>query len=451
MARLFGTDGVRGLANREVTPALALQLGEAAGRYVLAHTKENNGNKPLAIIGRDTRISGEFLDHALAAGLASAGLDVRRIGIVTTPTVAHLAATEENVAVGAMISASHNPMPDNGIKFFAHGGYKLEDAVEDRIEALLTEAWEPPIGGGVGEIEFNDTLAEAAYIEHLVDACGTSLKGLRIAVDCANGAASKLGPEALREAGADVVVINASPDGHNINDACGSTHPEQLQAVTVASEADFGVAYDGDADRCLAVDHEGNLVDGDKIMGALALDLRSRGELAHDTLVVTVMSNLGLLLAMKERGINTVQTAVGDRYVLERMRAEGYTLGGEQSGHVIASQHATTGDGVLTSLLLARMVGESGQSLQASTSFVQRLPQTLINVAGVDKDRAGSDEALQAAVQEVEQRLGDTGRVLLRPSGTEPLVRVMIEAATQDEADRESEYLAGVVKDRLAL
>lgn len=451
MARLFGTDGVRGLANREITPALALELGEAAARYVLAHRDTNKHSKPLAIIGRDTRISGEFLDHALAAGLAAAGMDVRRIGVVTTPTVAHLTATEGNVALGVMISASHNPMPDNGIKFFAHGGYKLEDAVEDQIEALLNQPWDRPVGDLVGEIEYNDSLAENAYIEHLVKACGTSLRGLRIAVDCANGAASKLGPEALQEAGADVVVINAAPDGRNINDACGSTHPEQLQALTVASEADFGVAYDGDADRCLAVDHEGNLIDGDKIMGALALDLRERGELDHDTLVVTVMSNLGLLLAMKERGVNTVQTAVGDRYVLERMRADGYSLGGEQSGHVIASQHATTGDGVLTSLLVARMLKESGKSLQEATSFVKRLPQTLVNVSGVAKDRAGTDEAVQAAVREVEGRLGDTGRVLLRPSGTEPLVRVMIEAATQADADRECDYLAQVVKEHLAL
>lgn len=451
MARLFGTDGVRGLANREITPALALELGEAAARYVLAHRDTNKHSKPLAIIGRDTRISGEFLDHALAAGLAAAGMDVRRIGVVTTPTVAHLTATEENVALGVMISASHNPMPDNGIKFFAHGGYKLEDAVEDKIEALLNQPWDRPVGDLVGEIEYNDSLAENAYIEHLVKACGTSLRGLRIAVDCANGAASKLGPEALQEAGADVVVINAAPDGRNINDACGSTHPEQLQALTVASEADFGVAYDGDADRCLAVDHEGNLIDGDKIMGALALDLRERGELDRDTLVVTVMSNLGLLLAMKERGVNTVQTAVGDRYVLERMRADGYSLGGEQSGHVIASQHATTGDGVLTSLLVARMLKESGKSLQEATSFVKRLPQTLVNVSGVAKDRAGTDEAVQAAVREVEGRLGDTGRVLLRPSGTEPLVRVMIEAATQADADRECDYLAQVVKEHLAL
>lgn len=451
MGRLFGTDGVRGLANRDITPRLALELGEAAARYISRHKATVGGSAPKAIIGRDTRISGEFLDHALAAGLAAAGMDVTRIGVVTTPTVAHLMATEADVVLGAMISASHNPMPDNGIKFFAHGGYKLEDGVEDVIEKLLDEPWDRPIGESVGDIEYNDSLAEASYIEHLVDACGSSLDGLRIAVDCANGAASKLGPEALREAGADVIVINASPDGHNINDACGSTHPEQLQAVVKASEADFGVAFDGDADRCLAVDHDGILVDGDKIMGALAVDLRRRGQLTHDTLVVTVMSNLGLLLAMKEQNIHTVQTAVGDRYVLEAMRAGGFSLGGEQSGHVIATDHATTGDGVLTALLTARMVKETGRKLADLTSFIERLPQTLINVGGVAKERASSDDVLLAEVERTEKRLGSRGRVLLRPSGTEPLVRVMIEAATQEQADEEAALLAEVVKQRLSL
>ncbi|MDO5048727.1 MAG: phosphoglucosamine mutase [Actinomycetaceae bacterium] len=450
MPRMFGTDGVRGLANRDITPSLALELGEAAARYVARMRAEFGETvKPKAIIGRDTRVSGEFLDHALAAGLAAAGMDVTRIGVATTPMVAYLTATED-VALGAMISASHNPMPDNGIKFFANGGFKLEDRAEDAIERLMSEPWERPIGEGVGEIEFNDSRAEASYIEHLVNACGVSLRGLRIAVDAANGSASKLGPEALQEAGADVVVINASPDGSNINQDCGSTHPEQLQALTVASKADFGVAFDGDADRCLAVDAQGNLIDGDKIMGSLAVDMRRRGKLADDTLVVTVMSNLGLLLAMKDQGIKTVQTAVGDRYVLEEMRANGYTLGGEQSGHVIASHHATTGDGVLTALLVARMVKETGQSLAEATSFIKRLPQILINVGGVDKNRT-DDEVLQAAVAASEERLGDTGRVLLRASGTEPLVRVMVEAATQDEADREAHKIADVVKERLSL
>lgn len=451
MPRLFGTDGVRGLANRDITPALALSLGEAAARYVAQSRQCVSGAKPRAIIGRDTRLSGEFLEHALAAGLAAAGMDVTRIGVVTTPTVAHLAATQDDVVLGAMISASHNPMPDNGIKFFAHGGYKLDDAIEDRIERLLDEEWDRPVGEDVGEIDYHDERARDDYVDHLVRACGSDLRGLKIAVDCANGAASELGPQALREAGADVIVINASPDGRNINENCGSTHPEQLQSATVAAGADFGVAYDGDADRCLAVDAEGRLIDGDKIMGALALDLRRRGQLNKDTLVITVMSNLGLVLAMKEQGITTVQTAVGDRYVLESMRNNGYSLGGEQSGHVIASHHATTGDGVLTSLLVARMVKETGRSLADLTDFVRRLPQTLINVPGVDKTRSASDEGVQEAVHACEARLGETGRVLLRPSGTEPLVRVMIEAATQEIADREAENLADVVRERLAL
>lgn len=451
MARLFGTDGVRGLANRQITPALALELGEAAARYIIANTPQPAHGKLKAIIGRDTRISGQFLENALAAGIAAAGMDVVKIGVVSTPAVAYLSATEDEVALGVMISASHNAMPDNGIKFFAHGGFKLEDAVEDQIEALLNTSWDRPTGAGVGEIEYNDTHAEEAYIAHLVKSTGTDLTGLRVVVDCANGAASKLGPEALRELGVDVVVINASPDGRNINDACGSTHPEQLQAAVVAANADFGVAYDGDADRCLAVDHQGNLIDGDKIMGSLAVDLQARGELAADTLVVTVMSNLGLLLAMEEKGIKTVQTAVGDRYVLESMREHGCTLGGEQSGHTIFANHATTGDGVLTSLMIARMVKESGKTLAELTSFVQRLPQTLVNVPNVDKNRAATDPAVCAAVAEAEARLGSTGRVLLRSSGTEPLVRVMVEAATQEIADAEAAGLAEVVRTHLGI
>ncbi|MDO4257912.1 MAG: phosphoglucosamine mutase [Actinomycetaceae bacterium] len=450
MSRLFGTDGVRGLANVDITASLALDLGEAAAR-LMGGGPRADGTKPRAVIGRDTRISGEFLDHALAAGLASAGMDVIRVGVVSTPTVAHLTAKHDDVDLGVMISASHNPMPDNGIKFFANGGYKLADSVEDRIQELLHTRWDRPTGEGVGEVDYEDDWAIDSYIAHLVEAVGTSLRGLRIAVDCANGGASELGPRALREAGADVVVLNASPDGRNINDKSGSTHPEQLQAVTVASEADFGVAYDGDADRCLAVDRHGNLIDGDKIMGALAVNFRDTGKLKKDTLVVTVMSNLGLILAMREQGINTVQTAVGDRYVLESMLGGGYTLGGEQSGHIIASDHATTGDGILTSLLLARMVKDSQRDLADLTSFVQRLPQTLINVSGVDRSAAATNEALQEAVEAAEKQLGETGRVLLRPSGTEPLVRVMVEAATQEEADRVCASLADAVKEHISL
>lgn len=447
MARLFGTDGVRGLANAELTAELALELGVAAGRKIAAGCEK--GHRPRAIIGRDTRRSGEFLDHALAAGLASAGFDVNRIGIVTTPCVAHLTASGD-LDLGVMISASHNPMPDNGIKFFARGGYKLPDAVEDDIENLLHADWDRPTGEGVGRIDEDPSELERDYVDHLVTAIGTDLKGLKIAVDCANGAASELGPWVLREAGAEVVVINASPNGSNINDGCGSTHPEQLQAHVTATGCDFGVAFDGDADRCLAVDAQGNLVDGDKIMGMLALDLKKRGELAGDTLVVTVMSNLGLLLAMRREGIRTVQTAVGDRYVLEEMLASGYVLGGEQSGHVICGRHATTGDGILTALFVARAVKESGSTLAELTSFVKRLPQTLINVSNVDKHRT-DDEKLREAIAHAEAELGESGRVLLRASGTEPLVRVMVEAATQDDADAIAERLAAVVKDRLSL
>ena len=447
MPRLFGTDGVRGLANRDISAELALGLGAAAARVLTATTE---GRRPRAVIGRDTRVSGDFLSCAIAAGLTSAGVDVVQVGVLPTPGVAHLTATTD-VDLGVVISASHNPMPDNGIKFFARGGYKLEDAIEDAIEASLGTSWERPIGDGVGRIEEDARAADRTYIDHLVAATGGPLEGLRIAIDCANGAASDIAPLALREAGADVVVINASPDGRNINDECGSTHPEQLQAVTVASGAALGVAFDGDADRCIAVDHTGAIVDGDQIMGVLATAFKEHGQLAQDTLVVTVMSNLGLLLAMREAGIRTVQTAVGDRYVLEAMRAGGYTLGGEQSGHIIASAHATTGDGLLTALLLAARVVETGRPLADLASIVTRLPQVLLNVPGVDKTRTTTDEALQAAVAAAERRLGDSGRVLLRPSGTEPLVRVMVEAATQDEADSVAAELADVVRTRLAL
>lgn len=449
MTRLFGTDGVRGLANRDITAHLALDLGEAVARKIGA-PKFEKGERPRAIIGRDTRVSGEFLDHALAAGLAAAGMDVIRVGVVPTPTVAYLTASVPDIDLGVMISASHNPMPDNGIKFFAHGGYKLDDALEDAIAEILGETWERPLGADVGEVWYDDDLAEKAYISHLVEACGVDLSGLRIAVDCANGAASNLGPEALRSAGADVVVINASPDGRNINDQCGSTHPEQLQAVTVASQADFGVAYDGDADRCLAVDGDGNLVDGDKIMGALARKMFRDGTLADNTLVVTVMSNLGLLKTMRAEGINVVQSAVGDRYVLEVMKEGGYSLGGEQSGHVIASDYSTTGDGILTSMLIARMVKQTGKNLADLVADIPRLPQTLLNMAGVD--RTGLDnEKVTETVKHVEKLLGDNGRVLLRPSGTEPLVRVMVEAPTQLQADGIAEVIASAVRENLSL
>ena len=452
--RLFGTDGVRGLANRDVTADLALGLGSAAA-HVLGTSGEFEGHRPRAVVGRDPRASGEFLSAAVGAGLASSGVDVVNLGVLPTPALAHLVGAMD-MDLGVMISASHNAMPDNGIKFFARGGFKLADQVEDEIEARLGQDWERPIGADVGRMRSDTGIAAQQYVEHLVSSIGTTpdrrpLEGLRIAVDAANGAASQVGPDALREAGADVVVINASPDGRNINEKAGSTHPEQLQAVVVAAEADFGVAFDGDADRCLAVDHGGVLVDGDQILGILARALKEEGRLPSDTLVVTVMSNLGLLLAMRDAGITTVQTGVGDRYVLEEMRAHGYGLGGEQSGHIILADHATTGDGVLTALHLAARIKSSGRRLADLASEVPRLPQTLVNVKGVDKARAAEDEGVRAAVESAEALLGETGRVLLRPSGTEPLVRVMVEAATQTQADGVADTLAAVVRDRLAL
>ena len=453
MTRLFGTDGVRGLANDLLTPVLAVQLGEAAARVLTRDTpasKRSRSGRPRAIVGRDTRASGEFLDHAISAGLASSGVDVTRVGVLPTPAIAHLTATQD-IDLGVMISASHNPFQDNGIKFFARGGYKLEDAVEDEIESLLGKVEDLPTGAGVGRVIKGETVADRNYINHLVDSVATDLSGLRIVVDASNGAASNVGPAALRAAGAEVIAINASPDGLNINSGCGSTHPEQLQGYVRSVGADMGVAYDGDADRCLAVDTEGNLVDGDQIMGMLAVGMKADGTLGSDTLVVTVMSNLGLILAMRSHGIRIVQTGVGDRYVLEKMLQGGFTLGGEQSGHVIDTIHATTGDGVLTSLRVAARLKRTGKTLAELASIVTRLPQTLINVKGVDKAAAGTDQAVQDAVAAAEAGLGETGRVLLRPSGTEPLVRVMVEAATQDEADSVARSLAEVVKSNLAL
>lgn len=449
MGRLFGTDGVRGLANRDVTAELALDLGVAAA-HVLGAGGVADGRRLRAVVGRDPRASGEFLSAAVSAGLASAGVEVTRVGVLPTPAVAYLTAKWE-MDLGVMISASHNPMPDNGIKFFATGGRKLADDIEDAIEARLHEPWERPTGPKVGRVFQDPGFGERVYVEHLLAATGVDLAGVRIAVDCANGAASTAGPTALREAGADVVVINASPDGRNINERCGSTHPEQLQAVVTASNADLGVAFDGDADRCLAVDHTGALVDGDQIMGLLAVAMKERGALAHDTLVVTVMSNLGLILAMRDAGIAIRQTGVGDRYVLEEMRAGGYSLGGEQSGHIIMSEHATTGDGVLTALALAGRVAETRMTLADLAAGIRRLPQVLVNVPGVDRARAATDEGLQEDVAEAERELGETGRVLLRPSGTEALVRVMVEAASQEQADRVAERLVNAVRSRLAL
>lgn len=456
MPRMFGTDGVRGLANRDLTAQLALDLGDAAVR-VLADGQSTGRRR--ALVGRDTRVSGDFLAAALSAGMSAGGFDVIDAGIIPTPGVAYLTSVL-NVEMGAVISASHNPMPDNGIKFFARGGFKLPDTKEDEIEQVLGQDWQRPTGDGVGRISHDTETATKLYIDHLVAAIAPigadkiqpkPLAGLRIVADCANGATSVVAPTALRRAGADVIVINASPDGYNINKHAGSTHPEQLQATVKATGADMGVAFDGDADRCLAVDHEGNMVNGDQIMGILARAKQREGKLVHNTLVVTVMSNLGLKLALQDMGIRTVQTAVGDRYVLEEMLRGGYTLGGEQSGHVINREFATTGDGTLTALTLCNEVVKSGKSLKELAADFPQLPQQLVNVPNVDKMAASTNAVVQEAVRKEEALLGETGRVLLRPSGTEPLVRVMAEAATQQQADEVCERLAAVVAKELAL
>ncbi len=448
MSRLFGTDGVRGLANGVLTAELALQLAQAAA-VVLGHDRTPDGKRPRAVVARDPRASGEFIAAAVEAGLSSSGIDVYDAGVLPTPAAAYLVA-DLKADFGVMISASHNPAPDNGIKFFARGGHKLPDEVEDAIEHQLTLEPSRPTGGDVGRIQrFSD--AEDRYIVHLLGTLPNRLEGLKVVLDCAHGAASGCSPQVFKDAGAQVYVIGAEPDGLNINDGVGSTHLDELKEAVVAKGADLGIAHDGDADRCLAVDHEGNEVDGDQIMAILALALKESGGLKDDVLVATVMSNLGLKIALRKAGISIRQTAVGDRYVLEEMRDGGYSLGGEQSGHVIFSDFATTGDGVLTGLQIAAQVARTGKTLKELATCMTKLPQVMINVKGVDKTRAATDQGVAAAVAAAESELGDTGRVLLRPSGTEPLVRVMVEAADMATAQRICEELAAVVKNRLAI
>jgi phosphoglucosamine mutase len=453
VGRLFGTDGVRGVANGQLTAELALDLSVAAA-HVLGEAGAFEGHRPVAVVARDTRVSGEFLEAAVVAGLASAGVDVLLLGVLPTPGAAYLTA-HLRADLGVMLSASHNPMPDNGIKFLARGGVKLDDDIEAAIEQRLREPWDRPTGGGVGRVRTYDA-AVADYAAHLVstvDGPLTSPAGRRIKVvlDCAHGAASQAGPQALRDAGADVHAICAEPDGLNINDGCGSTHLDVLQKAVVEQGADVGFALDGDADRCLAVDHQGTVVDGDQLMAVLGIAMHEAGTLAGDTVVATVMSNLGLVQALQAHGIDLRRTAVGDRYVLETMRTYGYTLGGEQSGHVIMSRHATTGDGILTALHVLARMAQKDTTLAELASVMTRLPQVLVNVPNVDKSRAAGDDVLSAAVAKAENELGDSGRVLLRPSGTEPLVRVMVEAATAEQAEAVAQRLADVVRSRLAL
>jgi phosphoglucosamine mutase len=448
VARLFGTDGVRGLANADLTAELALDLAVAAA-HVLGDTGAFAGHRPSAVVGRDPRASGEFLEAAVVAGLASAGVDVALAGVVPTPAVAFLV-DDLSADLGVMISASHNPMPDNGIKFFSRGGHKLDDAIEDAIERRLREPWSRPTGAAVGRVRHRPEAVER-YAAHLLASLPNRLDGLRIVVDCANGAASAIGPDVYRAAGAEVIAIHADPDGLNINRDAGSTHMEALVAAVVAEGADAGIAHDGDADRCLAVDASGALVDGDHILAILAGALDRTGALAGHTVVATVMANLGFKIAMRSAGIEVVETAVGDRYVLEAMRDGGFVLGGEQSGHVVMSEFATTGDGLLTGLHLLAEVARTGRPLAELAGAVVKLPQVLVNVSGVDRAGVEGNAVVAEHVARAEAELGESGRVLLRPSGTEPVIRVMVEAASREQAEDVSGRLADVVRAELAL
>lgn len=444
MTRLFGTDGVRGLANEALTASMALKLGAAAAT-VLTKNRRSESRRPTALIGRDPRVSGEMLAAAMAAGMASKGVDVLRVGVIPTPGLAFLT-DDYGADIGVMISASHNPMPDNGIKFFSDGGKKLPDDVEDEIEAAMAQLDETgPTGTGIGRVIEEAPDAQERYLAHLKEAVSADLSGIKVVVDCANGAASQVAPKAYAAAGAEVVAIFNKPNAFNINDGSGSTHMEQIQEAVVEHGADIGLAHDGDADRCLAVDAEGNIVDGDQIMAILATGMKERNALHDNTLVATVMSNLGLKLAMAEQGIELKETAVGDRYVLEELGRGDYSLGGEQSGHLVIPAHATTGDGTLTGLSLMARMAESGKSLAELASVMKVLPQVLINVPVSNKGKIMDTVEVQEAIREAEAELGSSGRVLLRPSGTEELFRVMVEAADEEQARKVAGALAAVV------
>ena len=443
---LFGTDGIRGLANRDLTVELALDLAVAAA-HVLVESSSNKDHRPTAIVGQDSRASGEFLEAAVVAGLTSAGINVYRVGVLPTPAIAFLVA-ESKADLGVMISASHNPMPDNGIKLFSRGGGKLDDVIEARIEARMGEEWLRPTGRGVGRV-INDESAKERYLQHLLASVTTPLAGITVVVDCANGASSFVAPEALRRAGAKVIAIADTPDGWNINDGVGSTHLSHLRSAVLEHGADLGIAHDGDADRCLAIDATGAEVDGDHILSILAKSFKSRGMLKGNTVVGTVMSNLGFMHSMKDAGIDVVTTAVGDRYVLETMLEKDYAIGGEQSGHVIMRDYANTGDGILTALQLIQEVVRSGKTLAELAVSMVRFPQVLINVKDVAKEKLDGSTVIAAAVKKAQDELGSNGRVLLRASGTEALVRVMVEAQSDNIATNIAQQLADVVKAEL--
>ncbi|MFD3744576.1 phosphoglucosamine mutase [Nocardia sp. NPDC058633] len=439
MGRLFGTDGVRGLANESLSPELAMRVAAAAAQ-VLSRGKK----RPVAVLGRDPRASGEMLEAAVTAGLTSVGVDVLSVGVLPTPAVAYLTGLYD-ACFGVMISASHNPMPDNGIKIFAAGGHKLDDVIEARIEALVAEGVTVrPTGAGIGRVRGDYTVegTHERYVEHLLESTGQDLSALTVVVDCAHGAGAEVAPQVYREAGARVIAINAEPNGLNINDGCGSTHLDTVRRAVLEHGADLGIALDGDADRCLAVDAAGEIVDGDAIMAVLALAMREAGELVDNTLVATVMSNLGLHIAMRAAEITVITAAVGDRYVLEELRRGGYSLGGEQSGHVVFPRFGTTGDGVLTGLRLMARMAQTRRTLASLASVMTTVPQVLVNVAVSDKAAVAAASEVREAVAEAERILGETGRVLLRPSGTEQLVRVMVEATDPAQARQLADDLA---------
>ncbi|MGB3483641.1 MAG: phosphoglucosamine mutase [Mycobacterium sp.] len=443
MARLFGTDGVRGVANRDLTAELAVALGSAAARRL---GRVGPGRRQLAVVGRDPRASGEMLEAAVIAGLASEGVDALRVGVLPTPAVAYLTSAYD-ADFGVMISASHNPMPDNGIKMFGPGGHKLDDATEDRIAELVSAgSVERPVGADIGRIlDAEDALDR--YLRHAGKAASAPLDGITVVVDCAHGAAFAAAPRAYQAAGANVITMNAEPNGLNINADCGSTHMDGLRAAVREHHADLGLAHDGDADRCLAVDAAGEVIDGDAIMVVLALAMLDASELASNTLVTTVMSNQGLHLAMRDAGITVRTTGVGDRYVLEELRSGEFSLGGEQSGHIVLPAYGTTGDGIVTGLRLMSRMAQTGKSLAELAAPMKTLPQVLINVQVTDKTTVAAAPSVQTAVREAEAELGDTGRILLRPSGTEQLVRVMVEAADEDTARQLAVRVAESVSD----
>ena len=440
---LFGTDGVRGIANVDLTAELAVDLAIAAA-HVLGEIGAFAGHRPKAIVGQDSRASGDFLESAIVAGLTSAGVDVYRVGVLPTPAIAYLV-KESNADLGVMISASHNPMPDNGIKFFAKGGDKLADIVEAQIESRLGEPWDRPVGLNVGRI-VQDESAKERYIKYLLSTITENLNGLKVVVDCANGAASYVAPDVYEKAGAKVTAISAAPTGWNINENCGSTHLDGLIAQVKATGADIGIAHDGDADRCILIAANGEVIDGDYILNILANDWLSLGKLAKNTVVGTVMSNLGFIKSMESIGVGIEKTAVGDRYVLECMLENSYNLGGEQSGHVIMRDFSNTGDGLLTALQVMQIMVKTHKTLINLSSNMQKYPQVLINVKDVEKDKLTANQVIQEAIINAEKELAGIGRVLIRASGTESLVRVIVEANELQTAQEIAESLAQLVR-----